>query len=482
VLASFSVLLIYAARDTLLPSTAVRVATVVPSQGGSSSGSVSFQAAGWVEPDPYPIYVTTLTDGIVKEIPVLEGQKVKAGDVVVRLVDADAKLALARAEADLKQREAEIKSADAGLNAAQRDWDNPIERVRAVAIAESGLAASEAELHSNRAQVDLEQARADELEEQLKREKSAGEALPEFQRVQTELKLKTQMAALEVARKQQPLYNARVRQQHAEVDAAQQNLKLRITEARMLEEAKANVARAQAALLTAAVQRDEAKLRLERMTIKAPCDGSVYRRRVSPGSKMMLSMNEEDSGQAITLYDPKRLQVRVDVPLAEAASVSVGQSAQISVEVLRDMVFKGTVTRITNEADIQKNTLQMKVRIEDPAAELKPEMLARVQFLSAGSEQKATTTLRTFAPESALRKDGNGTAAWIVDKGRSVAIRRVLNVGSNKRDGWVEVTSGLQPGDSVIISDTTSLSDGERVRVMESKSNATQGGAEHGSH
>ncbi|HYF49335.1 MAG TPA: biotin/lipoyl-binding protein, partial [Planctomycetota bacterium] len=228
VLACFSVLLLYAARDTLLPSTPVRVATVVPSQGGASSGSVSFQAAGWVEPDPYPVYVTTLTDGIVREVPVMDGQKVKAGDVVVRLVDDDAKLALARAEAEVKQREAELKSAEAVLTAAQQEWDNPIERVRAVAIAEAELAAYSAELHQNCAQIDLEQARADELVEQLKREKSAGEALPEFQRVQTELKLKTQLAAIEMARKEQPLHEAHVKQQQAEVAAAKENLKLRI--------------------------------------------------------------------------------------------------------------------------------------------------------------------------------------------------------------------------------------------------------------
>jgi HlyD family secretion protein len=250
----------------------------------------------------------------------------------------------------------------------------------------------------------------------------------------------------------------------------------------MLEEAKANLARAQAALLTAAAMRDEARLRFDRTTIKAPSDGLVYRRRVSPGSKMMLAMDDEASAQAVALYDPQKLQVRVDVPLAEAASVSVGQSAEVSVEVLRVMVFKGTVTRITNEADIQKNTLQVKVRIENPAAEIKPEMLARVQFLSSSGGTKSSGTLRAFAPESALQKEGSITVAWVVDKGRSVALRRTVNVGTAKREGWIEVTSGLQPGDSIIIGETASLRDGERIRIIDSGSGATQGGEHHGSH
>ncbi|HYG75630.1 MAG TPA: efflux RND transporter periplasmic adaptor subunit, partial [Planctomycetota bacterium] len=257
---------------------------------------------------------------------------------------------------------------------------------------------------------------------------------------------------------------------------------LRITETKMLAEAKANLARAQAALLTAAAMRDEAKLRLDRMTIKAPSEGLVYRRRVSPGSKMMLGMDDEASAQALALYDPQKLQVRVDVPLAEAGNVSVGQGAEVTVEVLRDMVFKGTVTRITNEADIQKNTLQVKVRIDNPAPELKPEMLARVQFLSTASKEKSGAALRAFAPESALQKEGSITVAWVVDKGRSVAVRRTVVLGTAKREGWVEVTSGLQPGDSVIVSDTASLHEGERIRVIDAGSSAGQGGEHHGSH
>jgi RND family efflux transporter MFP subunit len=231
--------------------------------------------------------------------------------------------------------------------------------------------------------------------------------------------------------------------------------------------------------------------RLERMVLRAPVDGAVYRRRTTPGSKLMLDENSENSAQVVALYDPKKLQVRVDVPLAEAAGVSVGQKAQITIEVLRDKVFTGIVTRITNEADIQKNTLQVKVHIDAPAEQLKPEMLARVQFMSMDTGQKisdatarsGSTGTVTFAPENTLQKEGSNTFVWIVDKGRGVALKKVVVLGTQKREGYVEVTTGLQPGDSIITGDTLSLRDGQRVRMMDmDKVDKKEGGAQHGSH
>src|SRR5690606_29574462 len=76
------------------------------------------------------------------------------------------------------------------------------------------------------------------------------------------------------------------------------------------------------------------------------------------------------------------LQVRADVPLAEAARVSAGLPAEIRVEALPDRVFRGEVVRIVHEADPVKNTLPVKVRILDPDPALKPEMIARLQFLA----------------------------------------------------------------------------------------------------
>ena len=463
-LAALAVLLGYTARDALLPATTVEVVPVVVKSTTESSAASVVQAAGWVEADPYPIGVAALTDGIVKDVFVLEGQAVKAGQVVVKLVDDDAKLELARGEAELAEKQA-------ALDAAQRHWDNPVERTRAVASAEGMVAEVQAELLKNDAEIEAEVARADELAAKVTRSKQAFEnnAATELEFIEADLQHKAQRATLQAARARKPVLEAQLKQRQAELDAARKNLELRIEETQALALAKASVA-------LAAARRDEAKLKLDRTEVRSPADGVVMNRFAEPGAKMVMGMDDAHSSHAVRLYDPQRLQVRVDVPLADAAKVGVGQAAKIVVGVLPDKQFDGVVTRVVNEADVQKNTLQVKVAITNPTSELKPEMLARVKFLapaeqSGTSGTSATRTARTaqvvFAPEELIRRTDNGGAmACVVDPRRNVAVHREVKLGEGRQDGWVAIASGLNPGD-LIIAKPSDLKSGTKVKVAE---------------
>ena len=104
---------------------------------------------------------------------------------------------------------------------------------------------------------------------------------------------------------------------------------------------------------------------------------------------MMLNTDNPNSAQAVRLYDPARLQVHVDVPLADAGKVSVGQRANIVVGVLPDRTFEGEIARIVPQADIRRNTLQVKVRIADPPT-ASPGNARAGAFRRAGG--KATTS------------------------------------------------------------------------------------------
>jgi RND family efflux transporter MFP subunit len=228
----------------------------------------------------------------------------------------------------------------------------------------------------------------------------------------------------------------------------------------------------------AQADRDMAKLKLDRTEIRSPVDGIVMSRLKNPGDALMFSSSMADATQVLRVYDPKSLQVRVDVPLAEASKVGVGMPAEVIVGVLPNKVFKGEVTRVVHEADIQKNTLQVKVKIADPSVELKPEMLARVKFLSGsghaghggtasggGSEARA---LQVFAPEKLIAMEGIHGTAMVVGGGKkgSVAEARHVMLGNARQDGWVEVTSGLSPGDLLIASPLDKVRDGTKVRVV----------------
>src|SRR5262249_13018125 len=111
ILAGFATLLAWSLRDSLVPAQPVTVVPVVSTRGEvQQSGATLFQAAGWGEPRPTPVLVAGLADGVVSELPGVEGQEVKAGEPVAKLIDDDAKLLVNAAEADCKLREAEART------------------------------------------------------------------------------------------------------------------------------------------------------------------------------------------------------------------------------------------------------------------------------------------------------------------------------------------------------------------------------------
>jgi multidrug efflux pump subunit AcrA (membrane-fusion protein) len=166
-------------------------------------------------------------------------------------------------------------------------------------------------------------------------------------------------------------------------------------------------------------------------------------------------------GGLVSLYDPKRIQARIDVPLGVVAGVGAGRRAEVTVEALPGRTFHGVVTRVEGRADPLKNTLQVKVRIEDPDPVLRPEMLARARFLApaagtAPAAGDATGPLRVLVPKRALR----GDVVFVLDP-RGGGKARAVRVARGAEDGdWVEVRGDLSATHRAILDD---VEDGERV-------------------
>ena len=154
--------------------------------------------------------------------------------------------------------------------------------------------------------------------------------------------------------------------------------------------------------------------------------------------------------------------MRVDVPLADAAALQVGQLARIKCNLLPDQTFTGVVTRIEGHADIARNTLQAKVRIDKPSDHLRPDMLCRVEFLEGHHSQQEGATSRgalsTWAPESAINDD----SVWVVDPQSKRLEQRSIKTTGESRDGYLKVAEGLKPGEWVVLS-PQGLSEGQRV-------------------
>jgi RND family efflux transporter MFP subunit len=432
VLLGFALVFLLLFRDRLIPARAVLVAPAVaieskpatvekpasPAPATPVAGRLLFQASGWVEPDPQPIKVTALTDGFIDQVNVLEGAAVKKGEVIATLIEIDSRLAKEAAAAEVEMLEADL------------------------AALTTGIETTRFKLDAERANLLVSEADAAEAADRLGRyERMVGGAVPETERI---------TARYENSRRQ-----AAVLAGQARIKEIEQDLKRLAFE---ISSRKAKTASARARLA-------QATLAHERTRIVAPLDGRVLRLLAVPGQKKMAGMDEVDSSTVAILYDPAKLQVRVDVPLADAAGLSVGQRVRIRCNLLPDEVFNGEVTRISGEADLQRNTLQAKVRVTNPAAKLRPEMLCRAEFLDtasnpnpAGSPAANAGNLAVFVPESAI----SDSAVWVCDPDTKRVNRRVIVSTAETRDGYRRLESGIRPGEW-IVREPAGLREGQRV-------------------
>jgi RND family efflux transporter MFP subunit len=232
---------------------------------------------------------------------------------------------------------------------------------------------------------------------------------------------------------------------------------------------KAGVQMASARVTELSAQVERAETDLARTQVYSPMDGVVMYRYATPGGKRMRGMDDPESATIVSLYNPEKLQVRVDVPLADAAGVVVGMPARIQLSAFPNQTFAGVVTRIVGEADIVRNTLQVKVAIEEPDPRMRPEMLCRVEFLSIpklgnseGTSFRASE--KVWIPQSAIQEDSK---AWVVDPVTQRAESREIKLGSETREGYQVILEGLRPGERVVLNNPAGLKAG--VRVAERK-------------
>jgi HlyD family secretion protein len=252
--------------------------------------------------------------------------------------------------------------------------------------------------------------------------------------------------------------NATSERARANLARASRELELRIEDRRRLDSAKAAVESADAKVAAAQVALDEARLRLERMEVRAPAAGVVLERLVSPGSSVT-----EDEPAVCTLFDPKSLRVRVDVPQGDVSKVGVGAQAEVLSDSRPGRPYHGSVLRLVQKADIQKTTLQVHVLVEDEDELLRPEMLCQVRFLARGGgpAEAAGGTTAVLVPKE-LVLEGK---VWVVS-GDGKATLRTVELGGEQGD-HVVVTSGINASDKLITSGRENLAEGTRVEIRE---------------
>jgi HlyD family secretion protein len=464
----FAGLVVWAAYDQIVPPLAVRVvpARVRTGAVAEPAGEELFKANGWIEPRPLPVDVPVQTEGMyrVREVRVNSGDKVTAGQVLVLLDDTTARLALESVNARLGRRQAAGRSAAADVAKADVAVKN------AVVAVELAKAEGAAEVKAQEAAVTKAEAMLASSETAVRVE----EDLRQSGAVTSEVKV-------QLARQQRDVARADVESAKALLAKARTGAASR---ARLAESAKAAAdadlvsmkAKAEEAgqeAADAAVEVKKAQLEIDRTRITAPIDGVVMQLNVRAGSILGGPNSGTRHQDAVaTLYEPKRLQVRVEVPIGKFQFVRYGQPAVVEIEdVLPGRKLTGTVLYDTHLANIARNSVPVKVALpDDPPEQLRPEMIASVRFQApAGkSAPKGEAVRRLVVPRRLLVTEGDQVKVWVVDQANGRAELRPVELapGEAERTGEAaEVVGGLNPTDKLIATGLDRVRPGLRVTI-----------------
>jgi multidrug efflux pump subunit AcrA (membrane-fusion protein) len=466
--AGFTGLVLWASWDIVAPPIEVKV-TPVRVQTGTVEvvGQELFRANGWVEPYPRPTDVPVQTEGMyrVKSVEVNPGDRVTAGKELVILDTARAELDRESADRQHAKFLAAAKAAHADVTKADVAVTNAEAAVK--------LATAEGEGEVNAASADAAKADAGVKTAELTVEVEA--ELWRSRAVTSDVKLKLARQALDAAKAERNAADAKLAaaRTRAEVRVKQAGLTVATAKAeRASLAARAEQADKDAAAAEAEVRK--AKLELERAKVLAPFDAVVMGLHVRPGRIVGGKDSLPDSkGAVVTLYDPKRLQVRVEVPVAKFALVRRGGPAEVEVEdVLPGKKLPAIVLYDAHLANVSRNSVPVTVELQgDTPSELRPDMIAAVRFLAPRSTGQAKTesSRRVVVPRKLLVTDSEQVRVWVVDPVSGRADLRAIELAPGEKDRTGEtvgVVAGLNPTDKLIATGRDGLQPGSRIKVV----------------
>jgi HlyD family secretion protein len=389
----------------------VRARAVTPA-AAAAQGDVVLNATGYIIA-AHKIELASKVVGRVAWIGVEKGDKVKQGQVLVRLEDDEYKAQVQQAQGGLEQLVAKLAEAVNG--------SRPEEIARANA--------------------DVEQAKADlsDAKITLDRTKKLVEAKVSPQRDLDDALAKYDGAAAKLNSLQRTADLARIGTRKEQVDAIRGQI------------------------VQAKGQLDFYQNQLSNTVIAAPTAGTILERNVERGEFVTTGFvgDKGAKGYVVSMADLDDLKAELDINQNDFAKLSMGQKAIITTDAFPDLKFDGAIDEMSPEANRQKATVQVKVKVLHPDSHLRPDMNASVAFLADAKPVTNAAVDRkpvVYAPSSAIREG----AVFVVVDGK--AVHKSVKTGPASSQG-VKIESGLIGGEDLINNPPAELKDGARVSV-----------------
>lgn len=281
-------------------------------------------------------------------------------------------------------------------------------------------------------------------------------------------------AQSDVISAQAEVESARVRFQQAQVDAnrlqqlyeegaiAQRDVELAQTEAKTAEQAlksaqsqvqvrKAAVETAKGRITSQKAVIAEEKKRLAFTQINSPMEGYVLERLTEEGNLI------QTGGEIIRIGDFSQAIVNVAISELDLGKVTQGKTVNLKLDAFPNQTFTGIINQISLSAQGDSRQIPLEILLSNPEGKIKRGLMARVTF----TPDNPSLTI----PESALQVGDRDNIVFIVDNQSSETqvIAREVRLGK-RRNGRVEVLTGLNDGDRIVSRASNPLEDGQRVK------------------
>jgi HlyD family secretion protein len=397
------------AYSRLNASTEVEVQRVKSLSSGHAEQGVVLNATGYIVA-AHKIELAAKVIGKVRWIGVDKGDRVKEGDMVVRLEDDEYRAQLDQAKGSLANLVAHLAELEHG--------SRPEEVAQALA-------------NLNQGKADLENAR---VSLERTRKLVAQTVMSQQNLDDAQARYDSAFAKMNSLQKAYDLVRIGPRQE--EIDAMRGQV----------EQARGAVS--------------YAETNLSNTIIRAPVTGTILERAVEKGEFVTTSFvgDRGAKGYVVSLADLNDLEVELDISQNDFARLHMSQKGIITTDAFPDRKYDGFIREMSPEANRQKATVQVKVKVAHPDGYLRPEMNASVSFLSDEKNAAATRSQPiVIVPAAAIRD----SKVFVVLDGR--AVMRPVKSGTTNSQG-VRIEQGLIGGEDLIVNPPATLKDGDRVR------------------
>jgi HlyD family secretion protein len=397
--------------EKLNAATVVEIQRVKSVNAASAPQGVVLNATGYIVA-AHKIEVAAKVVGKVKWIGVDKGDHVREGQVVVRLEDDEYQAQLQQAQGQLATLQAKL---DQGLHGSRPEE----------------IAQAQANLESARADLDNAKVTLDRTKGLVREGVMSKQALDDAQ-----ARYDSAIHKVNSLQKGYDLVKLGPRQE--EIDAMRGQV----------QQAQGMVA--------------YAETNLANTIIRAPVTGTILERAVEKGEFVTTSFvgDRGAKGYVVSLADLNDLEVELDISQNDFAKLHLGQRGVVTTDAFQDKKYDGFIKELSPEANRQKATVQIKVKIETPDEYLRPEMNSSVAFLSDEKPDSTVTVVPkpvVIVPPAAVR-DG---AVFVMLDGK--AVRRTVKTGSTSASG-IRIEEGLIGGEDLIVNPPAALKDGDKVR------------------